>query len=299
MLFEMGYYSMVTFERLNSSNFENFKSLLKESKEKVDYREDFYKYYDNKSFIFKFIMRKLIKLIKVSDNYVGYLWIENPSPKNTVICDMFIKEEYLTHFNSRLLLVLDSSIITYECLENAYSLNLLKKLSLTRIRLTYLMSVNPKDTMPKPINTKISYSLYNPKNDAQIRCNLQNAIFKEDSRIPLSIEDIYYDEKQDYYLEDLSIFIKLNNRIIGYGQIIYSREMYTLVNFGILQGFRARGYGESLICELVNLAKKKGIDNIFIRVDHDNFAAKKLYDKVGFREVGKFSTWLWSKEFVR
>ena len=151
----------------------------------------------------------------------------------------------------------------------------------------------------KNINTKISYALYNPKNDAQIRCNLQNAIFKEDSRIPLSIEDIYYDEKQDYYLDDLSVFIKLKDRIIGYGQIIYSREMYTLVNFGILQGFRSKGYGEALICELVNLAKKKGIDNIFIRVEHDNFAARKLYDKVGFKEVGKFSTWLWSKEFVK
>ena len=136
---------MVTFERLNSSNFENFKSLLKESREKVQYREDFYKYYDDKSFIFKFIIRKLVKLIKVNNNYVGYLWIENPSPKNTKLCDMFIKEEYLKYFNSRLLLVLNSSVITYECLENDYSLNLLKKLSLTRIRLTYLMSINSRD----------------------------------------------------------------------------------------------------------------------------------------------------------
>lgn len=290
---------MVTFERLNSSNFEDFKSLLEESREKVQYREDFYKYYDNKSFISKFVIRKLVKLIKVNDNYVGYLWIENPSPKNTKLCDMFIKEEYLKYFNSRLPLVLNSSVITYECLENDYSLNLLRKLSLTRIRLTYLMSITSRAAGLKNINTKISYALYNPKNDAQIRCNLQNAIFKEDSRIPLSIEDIYYDEKQDYYLDDLTIFIKLKDRIIGYGQIIYSREMYTLVNFGILKGFRSKGYGEALICELVNLAKQKGIDNIFIRVEYDNFAARKLYDKVGFKEVGKFSTWLWSKEFVK
>lgn len=295
----MGYYGMVTFERLNNNNFENFKSLLKESREKVEYREDFYKYYDNKSFIFKFIIRKLVKLIKVNNNYVGYLWIENPSPKNTKLCDMYIKEEYLKYFNSTLPLVLNSNVITYECLENDYSLTLLKKLSLTRIRLTYLMKINSKNIVAKNSNPNISFALYNTREDAKIRCNLQNSIFKEDSRIPLSVEDIYHDEKQDYYLENLSLFIKLKDRVIGYGQIIYSREMYTLVNFGITPGFRGQGYGESLICELVNLAKRNGIDNIFIRVDYDNFAARKLYGKVGFREVGNFSTWLWSKDIVK
>lgn len=290
---------MVTFERLNIRNFQSFKSLLEESREKVEFTEDFYKYYDSKSFIFKFIIRKLVKLIKVDDSYVGYFWIENPSPNNTKLSDMFIKEEYLKYFNSRLPLVLNSNVIIYECLENDYSLNLLKKLSLTRIKLTYLMKINSRDLDLKNININISYALYNPKSDAQIRCNLQNEIFKEDSRIPLSIEDIYYDEEQDYYLEDLSVFIKLKNRIIGYGQIIYSREMYTLVNFGILPGFRSKGYGEALISKLVNLSKEKGIDNIFIRVEYDNLAARKLYDRVGFKEVGKFSTWLWSKEFVK
>jgi len=290
---------MVTFERLNRNNFENFKYLLKESREKVLFREDFYKYYDNKSFIFKFIIRKLVKLIKVNNNYVGYLWIENPSLQNTKLYDMYIKEEYLKYFNSRLLLVLKTNVITYECLENDYSLTLLKKLSLTRIRLTYLMKITSTQKVTRNINPKISYIMYNTKKDAKIRCNLQNAIFKEDSRIPLSIEDIYYDEKQEYFLEDFSLFIKLKDRIIGYGQIIYSREMYTLVNFGILPGFRSQGYGEALIGELVKLANRNGIENIFIRVEYDNFAARKLYGKVGFKEVGNFSTWLWSKDLVK
>lgn len=295
----MGYYGMVTFERLNSNNFENFKSLIKESKEKVEYREDFYMYYDNKSFIFKFIIRKLVKLIKVNNNYVGYIWIENPSPKNTKLYDIYINEEYMKCFNSRLLLVLNSSIITYECLENDYSLALLKKLSLTRIRLTYLMKINSEKIEAKNTNPNISYALYNSKKDAKIRCNLQNIIFKEDSRIPLSIEDIYYDEKQDYFLEDFSLFIKLKDRVIGFGQIIYSRDMYTLVNFGITPGFRSQGYGEALIAELIKLANRKGIANVFIRVEHDNFAARKLYGKVGFSEVGNFSTWLWSKDIIK
>jgi GNAT superfamily N-acetyltransferase len=298
-LFEMGYYSMIKIERLNSSNFEKLKSLLNESREKVEYREDFYKFYDSKSFVFKFAIRKLVKLIIVNNNYVGYLWIEDPSPKNTKLHDIYIKEEYLKYFNSRFPLILNSNVITYECLENDYSLAILKKLFITRIRLTYLMKINSGNLEVKNTNPNISYNLYNTKKDAKIRCSLQNSIFKEDSRVPLSIEDIYYDEKQDYYLEELSLFIKLKERVIGYGQIIYSREMYTLVNFGILQGFRSHGYGEALICELVNLAKRNGIENVFIRVEYDNVAAKKLYRKVGFSEVGNFSTWLWSKDIVK
>ena len=39
--------------------------------------------------------------------------------------------------------------------------------------------------------------------DEYIRCIVQNDIFEELDRKPLTIEDIYADISQDYYIEDL------------------------------------------------------------------------------------------------
>lgn len=286
---------MIKIEKLSNSNFSEFNTLISESKAKTNYTMDFYKYYDNKSFIYKYIIRKMVHLIKVDKTFVGYFWVDSISEKSTRISDMFIKEEYINHFNSKLPLILRSTVLTYECFENNYSLKLLKTFRMDRIRLTYLMKLKElsKNYIIKDRN--ISFSVYNSRNDAQIRCFIQNSIFKDDSRIPLTIEDIHFDEKQDYYLKDFCVFVKYANKTIGYGQIIYTRGMYLIVNFGILEAYRGKGYGAALICNLIQLAKRKGIEDIYIRVDFNNKPAIALYKNVGFEDIGNFSTWIWSK----
>ena len=114
---------------------------------------------------------------------------------------------------------------------------------------------------------KISIEKVVLKKDEELRCKLQNSIFSASTRIPLEVEDIENDIEQDYYIEDLSLFIKINNIAIGYGQIIYNRDMYTVVNFGILKEFRNYGFGKILLNHLIETAKNMNIYDLYIRVE--------------------------------
>ncbi|MBD7913229.1 MULTISPECIES: GNAT family N-acetyltransferase [Clostridium] len=289
---------MITVERLNNNNFSEFNNLIRESKRKTQYSMDFYKFYDNKTFIYKYIIRKMVHLIKVDRNFVGYIWVESPSYQSTRLSDIFIKDEYMNYFSSSLPLMLKSTVVTYECFEDSYTLSLLHKLNMSRIRLTYLMKLSSFTKENSSFHEDIAFHIYDHKKDAKTRCYLQNSIFMDNNRVPLTVEDIRYDEKQDYYLKDLSLFIYKGVNPIGYGQIIYSRGIYLIVNFGILEGYRGRGYGADLINKLISLAKSKGIMDIYIRVDFNNNPAIALYRNVGFKDVGNFSTWVWSKNLM-
>lgn len=286
---------MISIEKLDNNKFSIFNKLLKESKNKTKYTMDFYKFYDNQSFIYKYFLRKMVHLIKMDNEYIGFIWAESALYESNKISEIFILEEYLPYFNKNLLLILKMNTLTYDCFENEYTLKLLRTLGMHRIRLTNLMKLTDLNPYFFQDNIFPSFSIYKTKKDAKIRCALQNAIFKDNNRVSLSVEDIYYDEKQEYYIEDLSLFIKDHDIPIGYGQIIFTRGVYFVVNFGVLESYRSKGYGKALMIELINLAKNKGINELFIRVDYNNLPAKFLYRKAGFRDVGDFSTWIWHK----
>lgn len=288
---------MMVIEKLNNKNSKYFNLLLKEAEEKSKYRVDFYKNYDNKTFVYKYFLRKLVSLVKFNDKYIGYIWIDIPSNKTVQIQDMYIQKEYIQYLNEKTLLIFKSDIVLYEGLEDLNLLTLVRTFKMNRIRLTYLMKLNNEKVTTKRLSDAKFIPLIKNK-DEKLRCNIQNDIFKEDTRTPLTLEDIKYDEKQEYYIDDLCVFIKVKNTIIGYGQIIFNRGIYSVVNFGIIDKFRSKGYGEDLIIKLIDLAREKGIKDLYIRVDNNNIPAKKLYRSVGFEEVGQFSTWLWAKELI-
>ncbi|WP_406541200.1 hypothetical protein [Clostridium ljungdahlii] len=56
----------------------------------------------------------------------------------------------------------------------------------------------------------------------------------------MTLEDIYFDEAQDYYFEKGAIFLKQNDEYIGYGQIVMENDIPVIVNFGILKEFRGK-----------------------------------------------------------
>ena len=86
----------------------------------------------------------------------------------------------------------------------------------------------------------------------------------------------------------------INNSYIGYGQIIFNREMFTIVNFGIVNDFRGIGLGKLLLHEIILYAKKSGIKNLAIRVDCTNINAINLYKWIGFKE--KYKIVIWERE---
>lgn len=288
---------MISVEMLNNKNIEYFNLLLHEVEEKYRYRTNFYKYYNSKSFMYKYFIRKLVRLIKFNNEYIGYIWIESFTSKSVRVADIYIKDRYIEYVNEKFPIIFKSDLVVFESFEDTNILSIVKQFKMTRIRLTKLMMM---DTHISYKNTKFraEFDMFRKNKDEKRRRDIQNLIFNEDSRVPLSTQDIFFDEKQDYYVDDLCVFIKVDNKTIGYGQVIYNREVFMIVNFGIIEEYRSKGYGRELIIKLIELSNEKGIDNLYIRVDDNNILAKKLYTSVGFNEVGNFTTWLWSKKLI-
>lgn len=288
---------MISIEKLCGKNIDNFKSLVDEANRYVSYRLDFFASHDDKSFLSKHILRKNVNLIIHNGTYIGYAWIRISSNKVIYIQDIFVKKEYLGYISEGFPLLFRGNTFIYESLENDYFKALASALGMYKIRESYLMSLDTRYPLEN-----IKYNLqYRPlilNKDEELRCLLQNSIFKDNSRVPLTPSDVRFDEKQEYYLKDLCIFLLCENKAIGYGQIVFNRGIYSIVNFGILEKYRGKGYGKEFMHRLIILAKEHNIEELNIRVDALNEIAKKLYYNVGFEEKGIFSTWIYNKNKV-
>ena len=141
------------------------------------------------------------------------------------------------------------------------------------------------------VPSNIKFKKFIRGKDEAIRCFLQNTIFESKNRLPLTIKDIYYDEMQDYYLEDSAIFLKQGNSYIGYGQIIEKSKIPFIVNLGILPQYQNQGYGTLLLKYLLNMLYKKKKSFVKINVDPKNIRALELYKLLNFKEDFERSKW--------
>lgn len=285
---------MVVLERLNNNNADIFDSLLQDSKKVIKYQQDFYRYYMHRGSVHRFFIKKAIRLLKYKDDYIGYIWLDTIGGKSQRINDIYIVPEHLELVNPTTMNLLKSNVLIYEGYENEYIIYLAKRLDMKLFKATRLMKINNK-VLRNDEDYNISYKVYDKITDRKIRCYIQNEVFSNKDRVPLTVSDIEFDEGQEYYIQDYCIFIKYNNAIIGYGQIVFNRGQYFIVNLGIIKSYRGFGYGKLLLNRLLNLANKDGIKDVYIRVENDNKLAAKLYEETGFEDVGKISNWVWHR----
>lgn len=299
-------------EKLTLNNMESFKELYSRSLKNESYDKDFFKCYDNQNFLIKFLYRKFMRIIKINNNNnVGYIWYEAPIDKFIRVWALYIDSKYINSISKSTLSYFDGNTLSYEAIDNIENSIILDKLGFKKTKYTLLMEMNIEDYN----NNERIYDVYNKmiknlhwnKNiksnisfstrklvigkDEELRCNIQNDIFGEWSRRPLTVEDIYNDMTQDYFLKDLCIFGMINNSYVGYGQIIFNREMFTIVNFGIVNDFRRVGLGKLLLHDIILYAKRAGIKDLAIRVDCTNINAINLYKWIGFKEKYKIVVW--------
>ena len=309
---------MVLLERLSSNNFENFKNLNLERFSKVNYDKNFFEYYENEKFFLKIFLKKFVKLFIYRKEVIGYIWYEIPVEMPVRVWSLYIKPEYIDLLSPEILKSFNNTILSYETCNDEDTNRMLINLGFKKVKPSLLMNIELsnynkaaqvallKNSLEH--NSNVINSLNNLYNgnirninittekvlldrDEELRCKIQNSVFSATTRIPLEVEDIQNDIEQDYYMEDLSLFIKLNNIAIGYGQIIFNRDMYTVVNFGILKEFRGYGFGKILLNELINAAKKMQINELFIRVEENNYSALKLYNWIGFKSKSIINKW--------
>lgn len=292
-------------EKLTLHNMDIFKEIYSRNFEEANYNKDFFKSYDSQNFLIKFLYRKSIRLIKVNEVYIGYIWYEGSLSQYTKVWALYIDFKYMSLLNKNILSLFNNYLLSYEALDTLQNSIVLESLGFTKKKYTLLLKLNlktyedKKDEYIKEVKFKLRLNntinfytrIFEPGKDEILRCDIQNDIFEQWNRLPLTTEDIYADMAQDYYINELCILAILNNEYIGYGQIIYNRSMFTIVNFGIVSKYRGLGFGNLFLNEMIEYAKKYGIENLYIRVDSDNIKAINLYRKIGFLDENKVLVW--------
>jgi ribosomal protein S18 acetylase RimI-like enzyme len=284
---------MVFLDKLSFFNIEHFRELYKTSENAYICDKNFFEIYDEESFIIKYLIRKQIKLFKVKDEYVGYIWYENPCNRTfSDIYAIYLKDEYIDLISSKILSFFNINAFRFDMLANSKASYIMKKLNFNINSRHILMKIKTSIQCNRFNKDKCIFRHFVEGQDEKLRCEIQNLVFNEKNRIPLTVEDIYREEEEEYYLNNFGVFIYSNyGQVLGYGQVILNKGLYTIVNVGILNGYRQQGYGEMLVRYLIDLCHKNSIKNVYIRVEKNNQKALSLYNKIGFKEHQSFISW--------
>ena len=284
---------MVFWEKLSLFNINYFKKLYNKNENAYICDKSFFEIYNKESFIVKYIIRKQIKLFRVKNEYVGYIWYEYPSDEGfSNIYAICLKDEYIELLNSKVLSFLDINTFRFDMAATSKASNIMKKLNFKVNSRNILMKMEATTFNNHPNENEVIFKHFKEGKDEEIRCKIQNSVFDEKNRIPLTIGDVRCEEDEEYYIKNFGVFIcKEDGQAVGYGQIICNKGLYTIVNLGILDKYRKQGYGEMLVKYLIELCHKHSIRNVYIRVEKSNHKALSLYSKIGFKEYESFVTW--------
>lgn len=290
---------------LTLKNINNFRQLNQFSSSFSLSNEDFFQQYDSSNIIQKMLLRKNVILLtketqnkedrekKSASNYVGYIWFEKHNKRHSSIKSINVSQgnDFVNCYKILISSLVNSNLITYECEGNEVNVDILYKIGFKRISGLMELEKQCNEYKDATIAEEITFSMVEKNKDENQRCLLQNEIFQNNDRIPINIEDIYYDEAQGYYFDKGAVFIKRCGIPIGYGQIIVEDNVATIVNFGIKGKYRKEGYGKVLLSYLLNVAMDNNFNKVGLKVDANNIPALNLYLSLGFnikREVYTF-----------
>ena len=80
---------------------------------------------------------------------------------------------------------------------------------------------------------------------------------------------------------------KEDGPVAGYCGFLRSFEDADIVNVAVDAPFRGRGIGREMLAQLMECGRRKGVENYTLEVRCSNAPAIALYEKLGFRAVGK------------
>lgn len=260
--------------------------------------EDFFKYYNRANFLSKYLLRRQVILLAESNKLVGYMWCSKIGygEKNYLINAFYIQEKFMDQECKTIFNLFRPGCNFY--LDGKVTRNaadFLKEIGFIKRNGTYEMSFLLEEPLEELVFDSIEFIPFEKGKYEKLRCDLQNQIFYEEDRQPLTVKDILIDELQDYFVEDWCIFLKYENQFVGYGQIIINDSLPLIVNFGILEPYRRRGLATTLLNHLLNILYKAGYKKVKIKVDINNTGAFMLYKKKGFVKDDVYFTWHYTK----
>jgi ribosomal-protein-alanine N-acetyltransferase len=78
-----------------------------------------------------------------------------------------------------------------------------------------------------------------------------------------------------------------DGEVVAYGGMTCCLDEGCVTNIAVHPEHRRRGLGRSVLVEMLDEAKKRGIRSVFLEVRVSNEAAKALYLSEGFSEIGR------------
>lgn len=78
----------------------------------------------------------------------------------------------------------------------------------------------------------------------------------------------------------------LDARVIGHGILALGPEEAHLLNVCVCRDRQGRGYGRALVVHMLERARRRGAQMIFLEVRPSNMVAIGLYRSLGFNEIG-------------
>lgn len=78
-----------------------------------------------------------------------------------------------------------------------------------------------------------------------------------------------------------------SGEFLGYVSAVYAVDECEIANIAVTERFRRRGVATKLLLSLIDAARALGMQNVYLLVRDGNAAARALYGKLGFIEVGR------------
>jgi ribosomal protein S18 acetylase RimI-like enzyme len=269
---------------LNLRDLKKFYSINKRRGEFNSLNEDFFEYYNTLGWLKQYMQRRNVLLLKHNEDILGYLWMTRSENNTYRISSLFIDSSRTLDVNYSKLMqaVRAKKPLIYCCEKQGSNYELLKTLGFNKTGGTYEMFTSLYSIPPTEVTGDLEFKVLEKHSEEKTRCRIQNEVFKNDTRIPLTLEDMYYDEEQDYYFDKGAVLVKKDGRYIGYGQIIIIDSTPTIVNVGILKEYRGKGYGKALMHYLLKVLKENAYSGVYLKVSESNLPALTLYKSLGF-----------------
>jgi ribosomal-protein-alanine N-acetyltransferase len=74
--------------------------------------------------------------------------------------------------------------------------------------------------------------------------------------------------------------------VVGYGVVAVAAQEAHLLNLSVASGWQRQGLGSMLLQFAINVVREAGGRRVFLEVRVSNLAARALYARAGFREIG-------------
>lgn len=83
------------------------------------------------------------------------------------------------------------------------------------------------------------------------------------------------------------LVLEQNGHLFGYGVMIIGPEEAHLLTLSVAAGSQRKGWGEKLLQYFICIARDQRARSMFLDVRESNRAAARLYERIGFRQIGK------------